>query len=810
MLVALVVVLVILVRPIVFTRWPPGTVFVPRDVPTLDVALAQVSPGQTIVLDARQGPYNVPVLIDVDGITLASTGGAAVVTSTGTDPAIRIRADGVSLSGLHLVGGDVALVLEGYNGLLQDLLIQAEGTGIRATNVRACELSGIEVSGARTGVELISCVGNRLSEWTIDQCGDIGLKLLGSRENVIDSVDISGATVGILLEDGSTANRLRQCRISNSGQIGIRVEASNDSQIEQCDLADGAIGIAVTASTGNRIATCRIDRFTAVGIAVHQSLQCRITSNEVSACAQDGIELTQSTECSVSYNRVSDCEATGIAVRVGERNLILANRLERTGTGIEAVDAVEHRVLRNETMDCDRVGILVCRGEGNQLLDNRVSAARAGMGIVSSRGNIVLRNNLAECSLAAVALLSLAQRNHVAGNTMATSAVGLAVCSTVRSDVLQNRMDGNTLGILLCGAGHLTRIEGNTLRDNDVGLRQDVLPDELLTLIGMVGERDDQTPAYTTTPIIINNVFSANGYDVQNELDRMLYVAGNWRDEARRIRFDASARIQGLTSFEETGWRGQVALAADASDADVLLGRLLQFLLSDRGFRVIDLVGIDTEQRMHDALWDGDADLIWWGLGDEPLDTLAMARDVVVIPVEARKASLLVVSASVASRLTEPTVSAWANLLEQEGSSVRIAVPTSFSRDAFTRFADAYGLGIGPEHVDWTADLQETEARLKFGIADAAMVCNLHETITSLGFVALKDDEAALPTNDVAVVVASELLVQSPDVGALIADVGKRLTTSAVHDLIGRIRLLQADPADVAREFLLDEGLIEE
>ncbi|MCK5245252.1 hypothetical protein KAR02_00025, partial [Candidatus Bipolaricaulota bacterium] len=52
---------------------PSGAILVPRDFSSLNEALAHVSPGDTIVIQASAGPIQGPILLDVPNMTLVSS-----------------------------------------------------------------------------------------------------------------------------------------------------------------------------------------------------------------------------------------------------------------------------------------------------------------------------------------------------------------------------------------------------------------------------------------------------------------------------------------------------------------------------------------------------------------------------------------------------------------------------------------------------------------------------------------------------------------------------------------------------------------
>jgi osmoprotectant transport system permease protein len=98
--------------------------------------------------------------------------------------------------------------------------------------------------------------------------------------------------------------------------------------------------------------------------------------------------------------------------------------------------------------------------------------------------------------------------------------------------------------------------------------------------------------------------------------------------------------------------------------------------------------------------------------------------------------------------------------------------------------------------------LEEVEALLKFGAVDVAIVGSLEETLTLSGFIAIDDDLKALPEDPISMIVQQSILDTHPGLRDILEQLGERLTSAVLHDLVSRIRLLHREPDDVAREFL--------
>jgi glycine betaine/choline ABC-type transport system substrate-binding protein len=168
----------------------------------------------------------------------------------------------------------------------------------------------------------------------------------------------------------------------------------------------------------------------------------------------------------------------------------------------------------------------------------------------------------------------------------------------------------------------------------------------------------------------------------------------------------------------------------------------------------------------------------------------------------------VVVSAQLAERLPDLTFSALTAVVEESGESLRVTVPRALGSEALQATLSTYRLEDRVAAVDWTDSPEEAEALLKFGVADMAIVDNLDETLSSAGFAVIEDDLGALRSTPIMIVMQATLIRRYPDLGDVFSDLGKRLTTSALHDLISRARLLHQLPEAVAREFLEQESLL--
>jgi len=376
--------------------------------------------------------------------------------------------------------------------------------------------------------------------------------------------------------------------------------------------------------------------------------------------------------------------------------------------------------------------------------------------------------------------------------------------------VLNNQLQENDVGLLLAWPDPGTRIEGNTIEANRIGLKLDGSL-EIATSLASLGI-DLLEGGEIASPVVANNVFANNGeLDVLNESESPVYVGGNWWGGVEGVRDAALAEVSDGVYLEGSAWKGTLAIGTEADVAQEILGRILQYALTEAGFRVIDLVGMGNSHRVREALRMQDVDFIWWGTSETVLPEGTDGEgEIDTAPIPATRRWTVVVSEGTAERLTETTLSAFAALMRESGETFRYTAPRALGEAAAASFEQVYGLRESVSSVSWAGTIGEAEALLKFGAVEAAIVDNLEETLTFSGFVALEDDLEAFESVGILVASRSGLRARFPEIEDVLADLVDSVTTSVIHDLISRVRLLQRRPEAVAREYLVQQGLLAE
>ena len=118
---------------------------------------------------------------------------------------------------------------------------------------------------------------------------------------------------------------------------------------------------------------------------------------------------------------------------------------------------------------------------------------------------------------------------------------------------------------------------------------------------------------------------------------------------------------------------------------------------------------------------------------------------------------------------------------------------------------DVYGIEFG-NFVPLDAGGPLTVQALDGGEVDVALLFSTQSVIADKGWVLLQDDKGLQAADNITPLVRTETL--NDEVRGLLDAVSAKLTTENVTQLNGRVEIDQEDPADVARDFLEQNGLL--
>lgn len=780
---------------------PSGAILVPRDFSSLNEALAHVSPGATIVIQASAGPIQGPILLTVPELTLMSSGDRVEVNGIGGDPAISIVADGVTLRGFDITSEGIGLHINATDCTIEDIHVSSATIGVQLNGASRSAIRSIKISGGEIGVELIASGSVIVEDLTIVGASEFGVRLLGSWSSSLKNLDLSESAVGISIEQESTDNIVEASHIEFCSIAGIEIRGSNDNTITECTLSSVRVGVILEGVTGTEILSCELKATTVSGIFLQQCLQNRVLETRIEDSQGTGIQLIQSRETTLLANDISDCLDVGISLISSGRSLVMGNEMAWCLMGITVSRSDDTLILRNNVSNSKLGGFFVSEGRSNRLLDNVSTEGTFGIVVAESGNNTILRNRLSGADGAGVLLIQTLGENHVAENEISDNVRGLVLAAVTHDRFTQNEIVSNEIGIVLTRLGNGTRIEGNTVAGNQTGLKQSANLSELesdLGTLGIVFSQDDES----AIAILANNVFMDNAkVDIQNDTMIALPAAGNWWGTASS-RDSSDAVVSDGVSLEQSAWKGVIAVGTGSGDVHVLLGRILQYTLIEVGFRVVDLVGMEPSERVQQALLDSDVDLIWLSGTTSGSQSPIEGSSSSVVSSGAVEGWRMIVSTRLADQLTESTASGLSDWINETGEQLRFAATSELSDEEFDALLAAYGMIGSDRSFTRSEALEEVEALLKFGAVDVAIVGSLEETLTIAGFLEITDDLQILGQAPISMIVQQSVSTDYKETDEILVALSERLTSEVLHDLVSRIRLLHQEAEDVAREFV--------
>lgn len=148
-------------------------------------------------------------------------------------------------------------------------------------------------------------------------------------------------------------------------------------------------------------------------------------------------------------------------------------------------------------------------------------------------------------------------------------------------------------------------------------------------------------------------------------------------------------------------------------------------------------------------------------------------------------------------------------LSDLEGKSVVLAAaPDCEGRsDCEGGLSQVYGIDI-TEILPLGFASDQTYQAVLDGEAQLGLTATTDGTLESQGLVLLEDDQQVQTSQNLVPAVATTFLDKNPGVDSILNDLMAALDTETLTELNGRISVDREKPADVAREFLQDEGLL--
>ncbi|MFG2997121.1 glycine betaine ABC transporter substrate-binding protein [Streptomyces sp. NPDC048340] len=263
---------------------------------------------------------------------------------------------------------------------------------------------------------------------------------------------------------------------------------------------------------------------------------------------------------------------------------------------------------------------------------------------------------------------------------------------------------------------------------------------------------------------------------------------------------------------------------------NIVLGQMIGLIFKAAGAEVLDRTNLPGSISAREAIVQGDADAMYEYTGtawityqgnaepvDDPLAQWKAVREgdvrngVAWLPQSAlNNTYTLAISKKNNAKYGLKTMSDVAKLARQDPGAVTVCVENEFAsrEDGLPGMEKAYGMKIPPGNV------RKMDAGIIYTQVSKSDSCLLGEAFTTDGRIkamdldTLTDDLHFFPNYNAAPEINAKTLAKYPVIAELLAPLTERLTTEVAQQLNAEVDVEGHDPHEVAKEWLVEEGLI--
>ncbi|MGP9649872.1 glycine/betaine ABC transporter substrate-binding protein [Arthrobacter sp. MYb211] len=274
----------------------------------------------------------------------------------------------------------------------------------------------------------------------------------------------------------------------------------------------------------------------------------------------------------------------------------------------------------------------------------------------------------------------------------------------------------------------------------------------------------------------------------------------------------------------------KVTVTSKAFTEQLILGKISVIALDVAGYDVTDLTNVPGSQPARELLLSGDASALWEYTGTAWLTYLGYEEPVAGAeeqweavreedvangivwgePAPLNNTYAMAMNRKVADRLGITKLSEMSKLDSEE---LTFCVDPEFNsrRDGLTPMLEHYGIDRGSQVKEENIGLYDVGAIYQ---ATAEGACNFGEVFTTdgriraLDLTVLEDDKQYFPSYNAAPAFNAEFLHENPGVKDVMAQIAPMLTDEVLLELNYQVDVEGREPADVAYEWMLNEGLI--
>lgn len=499
----------------------PGTIRVPQDFSTIQAAINNATPGDTILVAA--GTYHEHLVVNKSVSIVGEDRMTTIIDGDGTGHVVYVNASGVEVKRFTIQDGSVSppysciyvhpsssgnrfsenrifysyygiyLHISGDNIIDKNIIIDADQTGLYVFNSRnntihdnsmgnnfyGCHLSNStnntltrnDISGGKYAIYLTNSTNNTIEDNRNVSGPHTGIRLYSSSHNyIINNPQIHPAGWGVYIEHDSCFNVVSGNTFRNSG-IGIYSILSENNIISGNTIRDNDDGINFYRCAHNNISHNLITRNGRRGIHLSGLLDGShyntIAENTITFNGEKGIDSWYSDYNIFDNNTIAYNEQFGVWLSKSSfntfRNNSLINSTYCFGVGGDTLNHFLHDVDTSNTIDGKPIYYLV--NQSNVLIDPAGFPEIGFLAVVNSENvtveDITVTSNV-QGILFAHTFNSTVKRVNAVDNR-----IGIRLYSSDNNTIVESTMTGGVYGIRMWWSDNNT-IYRNNFKNNEI------------------------------------------------------------------------------------------------------------------------------------------------------------------------------------------------------------------------------------------------------------------------------------------------------------------------------------------------------
>jgi osmoprotectant transport system substrate-binding protein len=284
-----------------------------------------------------------------------------------------------------------------------------------------------------------------------------------------------------------------------------------------------------------------------------------------------------------------------------------------------------------------------------------------------------------------------------------------------------------------------------------------------------------------------------------------------------------------------TELKGPITVSSKLDEEGGMLGQMIILMLEANGFDVVDKTQLGATNIVRPAIISGEIDIypeytgngafffdgtdpdIWRDaqFGYNKVKELDKVENNIVWlgPAPANNTWAIAIPITLAQQENLLTLSDLSTYIN-DGGFIKLAASEEFvnSPAALPAFQEAYGFVLSQDQLVTFAggDTAQTEQAASQGIdgVNAAMAFGTDGELQALGLAILEDPLGAQPIYEPAPIVRGVIFDQYPELATILNPVFATLDTETLQELNAKVGLEGQLPADVARDYLTEEGFL--